>query len=113
MTTKKISNLQSEGRQQLVELIAGGVSQRAVSAALAAAGVGVSQPAIYYWTRGRTRPDVVRREALHRLFGIRPEAWLTDEERALVDALPPGPVGQEVVDLLAWPPLHTAKTAAH
>lgn len=43
---------------------------------------GVSQPSVYSWIRGHTRPTGVHRKLLSRLTHISPDAWETDEERA-------------------------------
>lgn len=59
-----------------------GMSQRQVDAALGATGGMCCR-----WLAGHRRPEARRRLALEALLGIPAEAWLTEVERAEVEAL--------------------------
>ena len=100
----------TEGQRLLAKFIAEGRNQTDISTALRAAGATVSQPAVHFWSTGAWRPMSFQRVLLHHLLGIPAEAWLTPEERAVVDALPTVSADDEE-DLLEWRPLHSTKTA--
>lgn len=43
--------------------------------------LGISQPSVSAWLRGRSRPDSLQRELLELHMGIPSEDWYTDGER--------------------------------
>ncbi len=43
--------------------------------------LGVTQPAVYFWMRGETRPTPKLRREIQRILRIPASDWLTDEER--------------------------------
>lgn len=110
MSQRKVTD--TEGRRLLAKLVSEGTTQTAISAALKAAGASTTQVAVSFWCSGATRPPAVLRAVLDRLFSIPQEAWLSDDERALVDALPVQ-MSSEDEDLLEWTPIHSKKSATN
>lgn len=81
--------IQTEGRKLLRDwfegkLDDGGKRPRSKLAEL----LGVSEPAIGYWLKGTSRPELHYRAAIEAICGIPATAWELSEERAkLADAL--------------------------
>ena len=47
--------------------------------------IGISEPSVHAWRKGKARPAPHFRKALCRLVGIREAAWMTPRERKLAD----------------------------
>lgn len=115
-TKKTWTALETEGRRRLGEL---GISQGKIVAEVKSYGLYLTQAGVSFWMAGRHRPDTVMRIALHALYGISPDAWLTREEKELISNLPLPPTVRmsrapdEPDDLLAWTPIHSGKTATN
>lgn len=76
--------IDSVGRQALAGAISELRETRRLNQRWLAGVLGVTQGAVSEWVRGISRPTVGNALALHKLFGIPLDAWLTDGERRSV-----------------------------
>jgi len=72
----------SEGARQLGDALSPKLTQKALAQAL-----GVTPQAVSSWVVGRARPSPPLRAAIERITGIPADAWLTDQERALIESV--------------------------